>query len=96
LLLVLLLASGEMKKEAEVIRFTAQVSGIKTLIDGGFNVTLGLSKKDIKAITQLLQVKEQVGVILEVAAIPVKFSIQEINGKETKRRKQRYPYKAKS
>jgi len=71
------------KKEPEVIRFQAQLSGIRTVIDGGSSVTFSLSGKEVKALTQLLQVRQQVGVILEVAAVPVMAKLEnKINVKE--------------
>ena len=84
------------KKQPDVIKFQAQVYQIRTTVDGGANVTLALSGKEIKALTQLLQVKEQVGVILEVAAVPVKVIIQVPIKHDTTRKKERYPYKSKS
>jgi len=82
------------KKQPEIIKFQAQVYQIRTTVDGGANVTLALSGKEIKALTQLLKVKEQVGVILEVAAVPVKLTIQPPVKNEITRRKERYPYKS--
>lgn len=86
-----------MSKPDSVIKFQAQVWSIKTMVDGGMNVTLSLSDKDIKQVSQLLECKKR-GALLEVAAIPV---IQELkdakkteanHGRDTKR-KQRYPYR---
>lgn len=54
----------------EVIRFTAQVSKVTTLADGGLRVVLDLSEKDIEIAKKMMEVK-QVGAILEVAAVPV-------------------------
>jgi len=77
-----------------VIKFQAQVWSIKTLVDGGMNVTLSLSDKNIKQVSQLLECKKR-GALLEVAAVPVVVKVE--NAKETKpdrsRRKQRYPYR---
>ena len=84
-----------MSKKPEIIKFQAQVYQIRTTVDGGANVTFSLSGKEIKALTQLLQVKEQVGVILEVAAIPIKMTIQPPVKNDTTRRKERYPYRTK-
>jgi hypothetical protein len=86
------------KKEPEVIRFSCILSGIRTTIDGGTNVTISLPHNEIKALTQLLQVRNQVGVILEIAAVPV-FANMESNVKRDStqnRRKQRYPYRTNS
>ena len=60
-----------MAKQDSVIKFQAQISGIRTTIDGGSNVTFSLSGAEVKALTQLLQVRQQVGVILEIVAVPV-------------------------
>jgi len=83
-------------KKPIIIKFKAQVYQIRTTIDGGANVTLSLSGKEIKALTQLLQVKEQIGILLEVAAIPIKIEIQsQLQQKNDKaRRKERYPYRS--
>lgn len=83
-----------MAKSESVIRFSAIVHQIKTLIDGGMNVTLSLSDKEIKQISQLLECKKN-GAILEVAIVPVKQKIEEVKKYEPKRRKERYPYKTK-
>ena len=83
------------KKQPDVIKFQAQVYQIRTTVDGGANVTLALSGKEIKALTQLLQVKEQVGVILEVVAVPVRITIQPPVKNDNTRRKERYPYRTK-
>lgn len=82
------------KKQPEIIKFQAQVYQIRTTIDGGANVTLALSGKEIKALTQLLQVKEQVGIILEIAAVPVKVATKLPVKNDNTRRKERYPYRA--
>ena len=78
-------------KPADVIRFSATVFQIRTLVDGGMNVTLALSDKDIKQVSQLLECKK-IGAVLEVAAVPVKQAKQE-ETKKNERRKQRYPYR---
>jgi hypothetical protein len=84
-------------KADSVIEFQAQVWSIKTLVDGGMNVTLSLSDKDIKQISQLLECKKR-GALLEVAAVPIEMRV--VNAKETKvdkgpssRRKRRHPYR---
>jgi hypothetical protein len=84
-----------MSKADSVIRFQAQVWSIKTMVDGGMNVTLSLSDKDIKQISQLLECKKS-NALLEVAAVPIKpeAKLQEKN--VTRKRVERYPYKAKS
>lgn len=53
-----------------LIKFTAQVSKVQTLADGGLRVTLDLSEKDIKQAGELMQVKQS-GALLEVVAVPV-------------------------
>ena len=55
----------------DVIRFTAQVSKVQTLADGGIRLTFDISEKDIDTATKIMQAK-QAGAALEVAAIPVK------------------------
>ena len=55
----------------EVIRFTAQVAKVQTLIDGGLRVTLDLDEGAIDPAAKLMQAKQQ-GAILEIAAIPIK------------------------
>jgi hypothetical protein len=82
-----------MSKE-NVIRFSATVFQIRTLVDGGMNVTLALSDKDIKQVSQLLECRKM-GAVLEVAAVPVKQVKQEEKKSGTIKRKQRYPYRAK-
>ena len=82
-----------MSKE-NVIRFSASVFQIRTLVDGGMNVTLSLSDKDIKQVSQLLECKK-IGAVLEVAAVPVKQVKQEVKKNESAKRKQRYPYRTK-
>lgn len=85
-------------KSCSVIRFQANVHQIKTLVDGGMNVTLALSEKDIDPISKLLECKQR-GAILEVAIVPREQKIENAK-KETdtksssQRRKQRYPYRA--
>lgn len=78
--------------KVEVIRFSAVVYQIRTLADGGMNVTLSLSDKDIKQISQLLECKKN-GAILEVAAVPVKQRQQETKTNGRDGRKERYPYR---
>jgi len=53
-----------------LIKFTAVVSKVQTLADGGIRVTLDLSEQDIKQAGELMQAK-QAGAILEVVALPV-------------------------
>lgn len=85
---------GMSKKKITVIRFVAPVFQIRTLVDGGTNVTFSLSNNDLPAIAQLLECK-QPGILLEVAAVPVKQAIQEHKKTNEPRRKQRYPYRTK-
>lgn len=73
-----------MTKQIETISFSAVIHSIKTTIDGGANVTLALSGKELTALTQLLQVRQMTGVYLEVAAVPVKEKLTEVNN-ETKK-----------
>lgn len=86
------------KAKDEVIRFSAGIHSIKTTIDGGANVTFALNGKEVTALTQLLEIRQQTGVILEVAAVPVKAEVQNAQKETTDnntrtKRKQRYPYR---
>jgi len=81
-----------MSKAGVVIKFQAQVWAIKTMVDGGVNVTLSLSDKNIKQISQLLECKKANG-LLEVAAVVVKPEAKIISQNGTRKRKQRYPYR---
>jgi len=56
--------------EEVVIRFTAAVAKVQTLVDGGLRVTLDLSEKEIKAASDLMKCKQR-GAVIEIAAIPV-------------------------
>ena len=82
-----------MKKKPELIEFDAQIAGIRTVIDGGSNVTLSLSATEIKALTQLLQVRQQVGTILKIVAVPVKMNTFPVPKNEPRRKAERYPYR---
>ncbi len=75
-----------------VIKFTAQVWAIKTLVDGGINVTLSLPENEIKQVSQLLECKKG-NALLEIAAIPIKPEAKTIEKHVTKKRTQRYPYR---
>jgi hypothetical protein len=82
------------RKNPTVIEFQAQVWNIKTLVDGGINVTLALSDKSIEQIAQLLECKNS-GFMLEVAAVPVKpetHAKKEANTKGDNKGRKRYPY----
>jgi hypothetical protein len=59
-----------MSDDDNVIRFTAQVSQIRTLADGGIRIILDLPEDAIKQAGQMMEVKLQ-GYVLEVAAIAV-------------------------
>lgn len=83
-------ASGE-----NVIQFPAQVWSIKTTVDGGINVTLALSEKQVKQVSQLLECKQR-GALLEVAIVPIERVERKVideKAETPKRRKQRYPYR---
>lgn len=54
-----------------VIRFSAQVSKITTLADGGIRFVLDVSESEIEAAKMLMQAK-QAGAVLEIAAVPTK------------------------
>jgi hypothetical protein len=86
-----------MAKPPTVINFKASVYSLRTMVDGGINVTLSLSVGDTKQITQLLQCKEKMA-LLEIAAIPVIISnggdnAEKANDYKNERRKRRYPYR---
>lgn len=88
---------SEKKNKPAVIKFAAQVWQIKTLIDGGVNVTLALSEKELKQVSQLLECKQR-GAMLEIAAVPVivkEFNAEKANDGDNRstKRKQRYPYR---
>ncbi len=80
-----------MGKADSVIRFQAQVWSVKTMGDGGINVTLSLSDKNIKQISQLLECKKS-NALLEVAAVPIKPEAK-IEKNVRPKRVQRYPYR---
>lgn len=56
--------------DENVIRFTAQVSKVQTLTDGGLRFTLDVAETEIEAAQKLMQVKQRGGV-LEVAAVAI-------------------------
>jgi uncharacterized membrane protein len=56
--------------ENDVIRFTAQVSQVRTLADGGLRFVLDVAESEIEAATKLMQVK-QGGGLLDIGAIPI-------------------------
>lgn len=77
------------KPKVEVIRFTASVSQVRTMADGGLRVILDFDERAINAATALMKVKNGGGV-LEIAAVPVLLGIT--NGKnKTDRRTTRSP-----
>lgn len=53
-----------------VIRFSAQVSKVTTLADGGLRVVFDLAETEIEVAKQMMEVK-QAGAVLEIAAVPV-------------------------
>ena len=61
-----------MDKDDDVIKFTAQVSKVATLADGGIRLTLDLSETAIDIAAKMMQVR-QAGAVIEIAAIPVIF-----------------------
>ena len=69
--------------QGSVISFQAQVWSIKTLVDGGLNVTLALSDKNIEQVARLLQCKKD-GALLEIAAVAVKEKFTKVDD-ETKK-----------
>jgi hypothetical protein len=58
-------------KDDAVITFSATVSKVTTLADGGIRVVLDLSESAIDTATKMMQAK-QAGAVLEIAVIPVK------------------------
>jgi hypothetical protein len=56
--------------EKDVIKFTAQVSKVTTMADGGLRVVLDMAETEIEVAKQMMQVK-QAGASLEVVAIAV-------------------------
>lgn len=60
-----------MSKNDGVIRFQAQIAGVKTLADGGIRITLDLKETDISTASEMMKARQS-GLILEVAAIAVK------------------------
>jgi hypothetical protein len=58
------------KTDETVIKFTAQVSKVTTLADGGLRVVLDLSEEYIEVARKMMQVK-QAGAVLEIAAVAV-------------------------
>ena len=78
-----------MSKPSGVIKFTAQVSQVRTMADLGLRVVLDFDEANIEAATKLMQVK-QAGGVLEIAAVAVLPGIA--NGKnKTDRRTTRSP-----
>lgn len=55
-----------------VIEFSCYLSSIRTKVDGGTDFTFSLGKQDIEAQVALLKIKQMEGVVLQVAAVPVK------------------------
>lgn len=54
----------------DVIRFTAEVSKVTTLADGGIRLTLDLPESAIETAKKMMEAR-QAGAILEIAAVPV-------------------------
>jgi hypothetical protein len=73
----------------EAIRFTAQVSRVTTLADGGIRLILDLAETEIE-VAKLMMEARQRGALLEVAAVAVLQSLT--NGEtETNKRTKRNP-----
>ena len=70
-----------MSEKASVIKFTAQVSQVRTMADGGLRVILDFDEGAINTAAALMKVKNRGGV-LEVAAVPV--VLQSITNGKTK------------
>ena len=62
--------TGRGSENPDIIHFTAPVSKVQTLADGGIRITLDLCEDAIKQAGELMQVKQN-GAVLEIAAIPV-------------------------
>ena len=56
--------------DLDVIRFTAQVSKVQTMADGGLRVVLDFSESEVDTAAALMKVK-QAGGVLEIAAVPI-------------------------
>ena len=54
----------------DIIRFTASVNKVQTMVDGGLRVVLDFDASAIQTAADLMQVK-QAGGVLEIAAVPV-------------------------
>lgn len=52
------------------IKFSAQVSKVTTLVNGGLRLVLDLSESDIEVAKNMMEVK-QAGAILKIVAIPI-------------------------
>ena len=60
-----------MQDVVEVISFSAQVSKVTTLADGGLRVVFDLAETEIEVAKQMMQAK-RAGAILKIAAVPIK------------------------
>jgi hypothetical protein len=56
--------------ETDIIRFTASISQVRTMADGGLRVVLDFDEINIQAATELMQVKRAGGVV-EIAAVAI-------------------------
>ena len=58
-----------MTNSQNVIKFSASVSSVRTLVDGGINVTFSLGEDSIMQVAQLLECKrEMIPLVIEVKA----------------------------
>jgi hypothetical protein len=69
-----------MSKKPVIIQFTASISQVRTMADGGLRVILDFDEGAIQAASDLMKVK-QAGGLLEIAAVAI---IQKLPEKATK------------
>lgn len=57
-------------EDSQVIKFSAQVSKVTTLADGGLRIVFDIAETEIEVAKQMMQVK-QAGAILQIAAVSI-------------------------
>ncbi|TXH47079.1 MAG: hypothetical protein E6Q97_28040 [Desulfurellales bacterium] len=62
--------SSDNTENEQLIKFSAQVSKVTTMADGGLRVVLDMAETEIDVARQFMQAK-QAGAILEIVAVPV-------------------------
>lgn len=60
-----------MANDNDAIRFSAQVSKVTTLSDGGLRVVLDMAENEIEVAKSLMEAK-RAGAILEIAAVAIR------------------------